>query len=48
VPRSCWDNLAAQLPHATRLEFPHCGHYPQYTHPALMADAIGGFLAGPC
>ena len=44
VPRSCWDDLATGLPHATRLELPNCGHYPQYTHPAMMADAIGKFL----
>jgi pimeloyl-ACP methyl ester carboxylesterase len=44
VPRSCWDDLAAGLPRAARVEFPGCGHYPQYTHPALMADAIATFL----
>ena len=48
VPRSCWDDLAAGLPHATRIELPGCGHYPQYTHPQLMAAAISDFLGqGP-
>ena len=44
VPRSCSEALAAGLPNATQVEFPGCGHYPQYTHPALMADTIGTFL----
>jgi pimeloyl-ACP methyl ester carboxylesterase len=45
VPRSCWDDLAAGLPRATRVELAGCGHYPQYTHPALMAETIGRFLS---
>jgi len=44
VPRTCWDELGQGLPHARRVELPGCGHYPQYTHPALMADAIARFL----
>jgi pimeloyl-ACP methyl ester carboxylesterase len=46
VPRTCWDDLAVGLPRATRIEFPGCGHYPQYTHPELMAAAIRNFVAG--
>ena len=43
VPRSCWEDLAAGLPHARRGELPGCGHYPQYTHPGAMAEAIQTF-----
>jgi pimeloyl-ACP methyl ester carboxylesterase len=44
VPRSCSEALAAGLPNARQVEFPGCGHYPQYTQPALMAEAIATFL----
>ena len=44
VPQSCWDDLAASLPFARRIEIAGCGHYPQYTHPAQMAGAIESFL----
>ena len=44
VPRACWEDLARGVPHLRRVEFAACGHYPQYTHPGLMADAIGAFL----
>ncbi len=44
VPRSCWDEIEARLPGVKRVEFPGCGHYPQYTHPGLMAETLGEFL----
>jgi pimeloyl-ACP methyl ester carboxylesterase len=44
VPRSCWEELERSLPHRRRVEFAGCGHYPQYTHPREMAEAIGAFL----
>jgi len=44
VPGTCWDDLAASLPFATRIDIAGCGHYPQYTHPARMAEAIESFL----
>ena len=44
VPRSCWNDLAASLPFARRIDIAGCGHYPQYTHPAQMAGAIESFL----
>jgi pimeloyl-ACP methyl ester carboxylesterase len=47
VPRSCWDELERGLPHPQRVEFAGCGHYPHYTHPGLMAEAIGVFLTSP-
>ncbi len=45
VPRSCWQELAAGLPHLTTAELSGCGHYPQYTHPVEMARHIEQFLA---
>jgi pimeloyl-ACP methyl ester carboxylesterase len=47
VPRSCWDDLGRALPRVTRVQFAGCGHYPQYTHPALMASTIETFLGEP-
>jgi pimeloyl-ACP methyl ester carboxylesterase len=44
VPRSCWDVLESGLPDLRRVEFADCGHYPQYTHPGAMAEAIADFL----
>jgi len=50
VPPACAATLLGGLPDVRRVEFAGCGHYPQYTHPTPMADAIGAFLgrdAGP-
>ena len=44
VPRVCWDEIEARLPGVKRVEFAGCGHYPQCTHPDLMAEAVGEFL----
>jgi pimeloyl-ACP methyl ester carboxylesterase len=44
VPRSCWEELERGLPDLRRVEFANCGHYPQYTHPGVMAEAIAAFL----
>lgn len=44
VPPECAAELERGLPNARRVEFTNCGHYPQYTHPAAMADAIRAFL----
>ena len=43
VPRWCEREVEAGLPDVRRVEIPGCGHYPQYTHPTAMADAIGRF-----
>jgi pimeloyl-ACP methyl ester carboxylesterase len=45
VPRSCWDEIERSLPGVKRIEIAGCGHYPQYTHPGPMAEAIEQFLA---
>ncbi len=44
VPKSCELELLAGLPRATRVEFPQCGHFPQYTHPDALARSILEFL----
>jgi len=44
VPRDCWQQLQEGLPHGQRVEITTCGHYPQYSHPAAMAEAIEAFL----
>jgi pimeloyl-ACP methyl ester carboxylesterase len=48
ISRACDDELARGLPHADRLEFQACGHYPQYTHAAGVAEALRRFLLPPC
>ena len=44
VPKSIEEELLAGLKTARRIEIPRCGHFPQYTHPQQMADAIRTFL----
>jgi pimeloyl-ACP methyl ester carboxylesterase len=46
VPRQCEDAIEHRLSHVQRIEFSDCGHYPHYTHPALMAETIIKFLVG--
>jgi pimeloyl-ACP methyl ester carboxylesterase len=47
VPRACYDELLAQLPHATGVIMPMIGHQPHYTHAEIFAQAIGDYLL-PC
>lgn len=44
VPTSCAATLLRGLHDVRRVEFTNCGHYPQYTHPGPMAQAIEKFL----
>lgn len=44
VPTWCTADLERGLPQSRRIEFVNCGHYPQYTHPAAMAQAIADHL----
>ncbi|CAN5263129.1 hypothetical protein BH11PLA2_BH11PLA2_32270 [soil metagenome] len=44
VPRRCEAEVEAGVPHAKRIEFANCGHYPQYTHPVQMANCIVEYL----
>jgi pimeloyl-ACP methyl ester carboxylesterase len=46
VPRAYEAEVEAALPDARRIEFTPCGHYPQYTHPGPMAEAVLEFLGG--
>ncbi|MBX9582929.1 MAG: alpha/beta hydrolase [Gemmataceae bacterium] len=45
VPRWCEAEVEAGVSGARRVEIAGCGHYPQFTHPGPMAEAIGSFLA---
>jgi pimeloyl-ACP methyl ester carboxylesterase len=45
VPRSCWNEIESLARDVRRVEFAGCGHYPQYTHPGPMAEAIEHFLS---
>ena len=44
VPLSCERDVERGVPGARRIEIGTCGHYPQYTHPAAMVEAIAEFL----
>ena len=44
VPRPLEAELERMLPDVRRVEFAPCGHYPQYTVPRPMADAMAEFL----
>jgi pimeloyl-ACP methyl ester carboxylesterase len=48
VNQACEEELLRGLPRATRVEFPGCGHNPQYTHPELFAEVVGRFLTPQC
>jgi pimeloyl-ACP methyl ester carboxylesterase len=47
VPPACEAPLLEGLPHVERVEFPDCGHYPQYTHAPLVAELVRRFLTAP-
>jgi pimeloyl-ACP methyl ester carboxylesterase len=47
VPRVCEAPLMEGLPNVERVEFPRCGHYPQYTHAPLLAEVVRRFLTPP-
>jgi pimeloyl-ACP methyl ester carboxylesterase len=44
VPFWCEEAILKGARASTRIEFIGCGHYPHYTHPRPMADAIRNFL----
>lgn len=44
VPRPLEAELEQLLPDVRRVEFSPCGHYPQYTVPRPMAEAVADFL----
>ena len=47
VPLACEAPLLEGLPNVMRVEFPDCGHYPQYTHAPLVAELVRQFLTKP-
>ena len=44
VPKYLEEEVIAGVPSAKRIEFQPCGHYPQYTMPAPMAEAMDTFF----
>ena len=46
VPRMYEEEVEAGLPQVQRIEFSPCGHYPQYTLPTPMANAVMEFFQG--
>lgn len=46
VPRWVESQVEAGLPDVRRIEFAPCGHYPQYTMPGPMAEAMARFFDG--
>lgn len=46
VPPVCREDLARGIEQFTHVELAGCGHYPQFTHPELMAESIARFLNG--
>ncbi len=44
VGKKCEAELLNGLAQAVRVEFTHCGHLPQFTHPELLAEVIVRFL----
>ncbi len=47
VPRSAEAEVVTGVPNARRIEFRPCGHYPQYTMPGPLAEAVSAFLREP-
>lgn len=47
VTAACETPLLEGLPNVARVELPGCGHYPQYTHAALVAEVMRQFLSAP-
>jgi pimeloyl-ACP methyl ester carboxylesterase len=46
VPRHLEAEVEAGVPNCRRIEFRPCGHYPQYTMPLPMAEALQAFYRG--
>lgn len=44
APLACEHEIERAVPNARRLEILGCGHFPQYTHPKVMAEAMREFL----
>jgi pimeloyl-ACP methyl ester carboxylesterase len=41
------EELCRGLPNAALVELPGCGHHPEFTRPAVLADAVRQFLTPP-
>jgi len=47
VCKECEEELKRGLPHVTRGEIEQCGHFPQLTHPEVLAEVVQQFFATP-
>jgi pimeloyl-ACP methyl ester carboxylesterase len=47
VNRTCEQVLLEGLPNVGRIELRGCGHFPYFTHPAVLAEVVRGFLSPP-
>jgi pimeloyl-ACP methyl ester carboxylesterase len=47
VSRECEEMLLNGLPNAGRIELANCGHFPYFTHPEALAEAMRRFLTPP-
>ncbi len=47
VGRGCEQDLLNGLPNAGRVELPICGHFPNFTHPEVVAEVVRRFLTPP-
>jgi pimeloyl-ACP methyl ester carboxylesterase len=47
VGKGCEKELREGLPCVARAEIEHCGHYPQLTHPATLAEIVRQYLLPP-
>jgi 3-oxoadipate enol-lactonase len=48
VGKACEAELKQGLPLAARAEIEACGHFPQLTHPEVMAEVVRQFLLPTC
>lgn len=44
LQRASEEELLHGLPNARRIELTQCGHHPLFTHPAVLAEIVRGFL----
>jgi len=47
VNHECAAVLRDGLPGAEHVELDECGHFPQYTHPEVLAEVVARFLTPP-
>lgn len=48
VNAACTEALRSGLANAAHVELTGCGHFPMFSHPAVLADVVRQFLEPPC